>query len=128
MIAPPAAAGLALTKLLVDSTNTNIQNSYLGGQAIDALFKTMAANRAKFKKTMIANLFKDGSPSTYKSYTVLQALGDIRELNRISTLHGALEDLTQQAATDVKTATTQTDKITSSQDPAKVEADAKKSP
>lgn len=112
LIAPPAAAGLALTKLLVDSTNTNIQNSYLGGQAIDALFKSMAANRATFKAKIFAKLFKDHNPSEYKTYPMLRALGDIRELNRISTLHGALEDLTQQSADQVDAATKQVDQIT----------------
>jgi hypothetical protein len=117
LLAPPAAAGLALTKLLVDSTNSNVQNSYLGGQAIDALFKAMAANRAKFKAQIISNLYQSGKPSPYQKYPVLRALGDIRELNRVSTLHGALEDLTQQAATQTQTANAQADKETADQKP-----------
>jgi len=122
LIVPPAAAGLALTKLLVDSTNTNVQNSFLGGQAIDALFKSMAANRASFKTKIITKLFTKGDASDYKTYTILRALGDIRELNRISTLHGALEDLTQQAAAQVQTSDAATDTITATQDPTKAPA------
>ena len=104
LIAPPAAAGIALAKLLVDSSYTNVQNSFLGGQTVDALFKAMAANRAKFKTQILNNLFATHEPSDYADYPMTKALGDIRELNRISTLHGALEDLSQESSTEVQAA------------------------
>ncbi len=115
LTAPPAAAGLALTKLLIDSSNTNVQNSFLGGQTTDVLFKAMAANRATFKTQIINKLFATKKPSTYQSYRMLWALDDIRQLNRISTLHGALEAIAQQATTQTQAATTTSNEITSTQ-------------
>jgi hypothetical protein len=115
LIAPPAAAGIALAKLLTDSTYNNVQNTFLGGQTVDALFKAMAANRAKFKTQMINKLFGTNGPSLYGSYPMIDVLGDFRELNRISTLHGALEDLSQQASTQVQAANTAASQISTSQ-------------
>jgi hypothetical protein len=117
IIAPPAAAGLALTKLITDSTVTNLQNSYLGGQTVDALFKAMAANRAKYETKITNKLFDTSNqgPSSYDSYPIMDVLGDFRQLNSISTLPGALEDIADTANTQTQAAKATTDSINKSQ-------------
>ena len=110
LIAPPAAAGIALAKLITDSSYTNLQNSYLGGQTVDALFKAMAANRAKYETVITNKLYAQGGKgiSDYDSYPLIDALGDFRQLNSISTLPGALEDIAQTATTEAQAAQTTT--------------------